>query len=368
MFAHVPDFESLIERWDGEEVVIHFDRPSGSWMFVCIHSTVLGPAGGGTRMRVYDTPAGALADGMKLSAAMTRKMAVVDVPRGGGKAVLAVREVPAGEERAALLLRYGDLVQSLGGTYRTACDMNTTPEDMDVIAERCAYVYGRSEATGGPGSSGVGTARGVFHGIRASVRHVYGSDTLHGRTVLVQGVGSVGARLAGQLADDGAQVVVADVSAEAARAVAERVGARVVAADAATGTECDVFAPCAVGGVLDAESIPRLRCRIVAGAANNQLASPADAERLRDAGILYAPDFVINAGGVIQLVALEDFGWDADQLEEKLRSIGDVLAELYGIAQSEGITTDKAAEGLVAARLAAAADATQPLARGATGR
>lgn len=347
----MPPFESLIERWDGEEVVVHFDRPTGSWMFVCIHSTVLGPAGGGTRMRVYDSPGDGLADGMQLSAAMTRKMAVVDVPRGGGKAVLAVPQLPAGEERKALLRRYADVVQSLGGTYRTACDMNTTPEDMDVIAERCAYVYGRSEAAGGPGSSGVGTARGVFHGIRASVRHVFGSESLHGRTVLVQGVGTVGARLARYVVDDGGHVLVSDVSADLARAVAAEVGAEVVAADAATRTECDVFAPCAVGAVLNEESIARLRCRIVAGAANNQLASRADASRLRDAGILYAPDYVINAGGVIQLIGIEDFGWNADQLEEKLRSIRDLLTELYAVAEAERITTDEAAERRVAARL-----------------
>ncbi|MDQ5822098.1 MAG: valine dehydrogenase, partial [Actinomycetota bacterium] len=177
--------ERLIEEWDGEQVVVRYDRPSDTWMFVCIHSTALGPAGGGTRMRVYATPADALADGMRLASAMTRKMAVVDVPRGGGKAVLAVPELPTGQERTELLRRYGELVQSLGGTYRTACDMNTTPADMDVISERCSFVYGRTKAAGGAGESGVGTARGVFHGIRATVAHVFESPSLEGRTVVI---------------------------------------------------------------------------------------------------------------------------------------------------------------------------------------
>ena len=161
-------FEDLLRAWDGEEAVIRFDEPSGAWMFVCVHSTALGPAGGGTRMRVYDQPADGLADAMRLSQAMTAKMACANADRGGGKAVLAVPELPTGDARRALLLRYGDLVASLGGTYRTAGDMNITPEDLDIVHERCPWVYG---TTGAAGNSGRGTAIGVLHGIRASVEH-----------------------------------------------------------------------------------------------------------------------------------------------------------------------------------------------------
>jgi glutamate dehydrogenase/leucine dehydrogenase len=344
-------FEQLLEGWDGEEAVIRYDRESGAWMFLCVHSTALGPAGGGTRLRVYETPGDGLADAMRLSQAMTLKMAVADCGRGGGKAVLAVPQLPTGDARRRLLLRYGDLVTALGGTYRTAGDMNITPADLDIVAERCQWVYGTTVAGG---NSGRGTARGVLHGIRASVEHAFGSQDLSGRTVLVQGVGSVGHDLARYLRDDGAHVLVADVAEEQAQRVAADTGAELVAAADAIETECDVYSPCAVGGTLSAESIPRLRCRIVAGSANNQLADPSDADRLREAGILYAPDCVINAGGVIQLVGLEDRGWDDDELERHLARIGDTLRDLYRDADAEDITPDAAAKRLAAERIAQA--------------
>ena len=340
-------FEDLLRAWDGEEAVIHFDRASGTWMFVCVHSTALGPAGGGTRMRVYDEPGDGLADAMKLSEMMTVKMAVANADRGGGKAVLAVPELPSGHARRQILLRYADLVTSLGGTYRTAGDMNISPSDLDIVAERCPWVYG---TTGRGGNSGRGTARGVLHGIRASVQHVFGSPDLSGRTVLVQGVGAVGDDLARLLADDGAHVLVSDVDEARARAT----GFDVVAAADAIATECDVYAPCAVGGTLNADSIPRLRCKIVAGSANNQLGEAADAQRLSDAGILYAPDFVINAGGVLQLLGLEEHGWDEEELDRNLAGIGDTLRELYRRADADGITPETAAEDLAAERIAAA--------------
>ena len=345
-------FEDLLHGWSGEEVVVRFDAPSSTWMFICIHSTVRGPAGGGTRMRVYPTPGDGLADAMRLSAAMTQKMAVAGAPFGGGKAVLAVPELPEGEARRALLLRYGELVASLGGTFRTAADMNTSADDMDVIAERTQYVYGRTEAHGGGGDSGVGTARGVFHGIRASFGHAFGTDDLAGRTVLVQGVGSAGGRVAQLLSESGARVLVSDLDRELAGEVAARIGAEVVEPAEAIGAECDVFAPCAVGGILTAESIPHLRCRIVAGSANNQLATPEDARRLHDAGILYAPDYVINAGGVLQLLGLEELGWDAETLERHLAQIGETLTEIYAAAESQGVTTEEAANRLATSRLA----------------
>jgi leucine dehydrogenase len=344
--------EDLIAGWDGEHTVIRFDRPTGTWMFVCVHSTVRGPAGGGTRMAVYQDPADGLADAMRLSAAMTKKMAVLQMLYGGGKAVLAVPELFTGEARRGLLLRYGDLVASLGGTFRTAADMNTSAADMDVIAERCRYVYGRSQGRGGAGDSGWGTARGVFHGIRASLGHVFGSDDVVGRRVLVQGTGSVGGELARALAGAGAEVLVSDVEDGRAAAVAAATGARVVPAAAALETSCEVYAPCAIGGTLSSGSIPGLRCRIVAGSANNQLAEPADAERLRTARILYAPDYVINAGGVLQDVGLEQLGWDRQVLEQKLETIGTTLRGIYTRADADGISTEQAAERLAASHLA----------------
>jgi leucine dehydrogenase len=343
--------EELLRSWDGEEVVAHFDQPSETWMFVCIHSTRRGPAGGGTRMKTYAAPADALADAMRLSAAMTLKMAAADMPFGGGKAVLAVPATIGREERRRLLLRYADLVASLRGTFNTGPDVNTSVEDMDVIGERCQYVFCRSEDHGGSGDPGPYTARGVFHGIRASVRYVFGSDSLDGRAVLVQGVGDVGGPLAEQLASAGARVLVSDIDGDRVTSLASRIGAEVVRPEDAIAVECDVYAPCALGGTLNAETIARLRCRIVAGSANNQLAAPEDAERLRAAGIVYAPDFVINAGGVLYALGLEHLGSTREKVEESLVGIDATLTEIYTRANAEGITTQAAAERIARARL-----------------
>ena len=344
--------ESLLGAWDGETVVTRFDRPTGAWMFVGIHSTELGPAGGGTRLRVYETPADALADAMNLAGAMTLKMAAAHVPFGGGKAVLAVPASFEPAERRGLFERYGDLVESLGGTYQTGPDVNTTVADMVAIGERTAHVCCRSVEKGGSGDPGPATAVGVFHGLRASVAHVFGSDDLEGRRVLVQGLGDVGARLAEQLAIAGARLLVSDIDAERAAGAAERLGAEVVAPETAAATVCDVYAPCALGGTLNAASIPLLACRIVAGCANNQLAEPEDAARLRAAGILYAPDFVINAGGVLHAWGGELLGWPPEAIAERHRGIGHTLTEIFERAESDDVSTHEAAERLARARVA----------------
>ena len=343
--------DEVIRSWDGEQVVVRFDHETQTWIFVCIHSTVRGPAGGGTRMKTYASPAEALEDATRLAGAMTLKMAGIDVPFGGGKAVLAVPGRLDDDERRGLLRRYGKLIDSLGGTYRTGPDVNTTVEDMDVISESTPFVFCRSSDRGGSGDPGPYTARGVFHGIRASVAHAFGSDDLTGRSVLVQGVGDVGARLAEQLAEAGARVLVSDIDADRARAVAGRVRGEVVPPGDAMTTECDVYAPCALGATLNEMSVPQLRCRIVAGCANNQLAEAADAERLRAAGILYAPDFVINAGGVIHAWGTEGLGWTPDQVEARLAALGDELLGIYARAEADGITTAEAAERIARSRI-----------------
>ena len=337
-------FEDLLRRWDGEHVAVRYDEPTGAWMLVCIHSTTLGPAMGGTRLKSYPTPADALEDGLRLAAGMTRKLAVVGLPCGGGKAVLAVPELPSGEVRRGLLERYAELIDSLGGTYVTGPDVNTGEADMDVIGSRTPHVFCRSASNGGSGDPSIHTALGVFHGIRASLRHVLGDDDPAGRTVLVQGTGSVGAKLARLLLDAGAVVLVSDVDEGRARAT----GGSPIPADAALELECDVYAPCALGATLNAESIPHLRCRIVAGAANNQLATAEDGERLRAAGILYAPDYVINSGGALHGIGLERLGWSPDELEQKVEGIGETLRRVYAEADGEGISTDAAAERLAA--------------------
>jgi leucine dehydrogenase len=222
---------------------------------------------------------------------------------------------------------------------------------MDVIAERTEHVFGRSKAKGGAGDPGPFTAVGVFHGIKASLAHVYGTEDLSGRTVLVQGAGGVGGALAELLGRDGGIVLVADVDAARAAIVAAAAGGSILEPESALGVECDVYAPCALGATLSSTSIPELRCRIVAGSANNQLARPEDAELLQSAGILYAPDYVINAGGAIAINYLELNGRTQSDVDEALARIGDTLKEIYARAEAEGITTAAAADALAASRL-----------------
>jgi leucine dehydrogenase len=344
-------FEELLRGWDGELVASRFDEPTGAWLFVAVHSTALGPGFGGTRMKAYPAASDALRDVLRLSEAMTRKNALAGIDFGGGKAVLAVPTIPHGAARRLLLERYADLVSSLGGSYVTACDMNTTTPDMDVVGERCPHVMGRSEARGGSGTSAPDTAIGVFHGIRAAVEHVFGSPELAGRSVAVQGAGAVGAPLTELLAKEGASLAIADVDEARARDLAERTGAAVRPADAIVDERCDVFAPCATGAVLSPASIPRLRCRIVAGAANNQLDTPADAARLAERGIMYAPDFVVNAGGVLHLAGYERLGWSPDEVAARLAGIGATLRRVLKVADARGVTPEEAASALAYERI-----------------
>lgn len=345
-------FDEVIRGWDGEEVLVRFDEPTGTWMFIGVHSTVLGPAMGGTRMRTYPAPEDALRDALRLSQAMSMKQAAAGLPYGGGKAVLAVPAVsgPGSDERRAVIRHYAGLVEALHGTYVTAADMNTGPAEMDLIAERTPHVLGRSPANGGAGDPGEGTAIGVFHAIRAACRHAFGSDDLGARTVAVQGVGSVGARLIAMLRDAGGRVLAADVDPGRVTAT----GAEPIPADTAIATPCDVFAPCATGGVLNEATIPHLACRVVAGAANNQLATPRDAERLQEHGVVYAPDYVANAGGVIWLAGYETLGWDDAHMRARLAAIEQTLADVFAEAASAGITTADAADHLARSRIEAA--------------
>jgi leucine dehydrogenase len=225
--------------------------------------------------------------------------------------------------------------------------MNISPEDLDVVAETCPWVYGTTQRGG---NSGRGTARGGLYAIRATVEHMFGSPELTDRSVLVQGAGAVGAVLARELAEAGARVLVSDVEQERATAT----GCETVSPERVLETEVDVYSPCAVGGTLNAESIPGLACRAIAGCANNQLAEPEDGQRLHERGILYAPDYIVNAGGIIQLIGLEDEGWNEADLDERLAGIGDTLRELFTEAEAEGITPAEAAEQLVSRRLAEA--------------
>ena len=342
----------LLESWDGESVSIHRDRETGTWMFICVHSTALGTAAGGTRMKHYATPDEALRDGMRLAEAMSLKLASVDFPHGGGKAVIALPspEVPQGEARRRLLHEYGRFIDSLGGLYSCAPDMNTSAADMDVIAEVTPYVFCKTEAAGGAGDTAPDTAVGVLHGIRAECRYAFGSADLSHRSVLVQGAGGVGGRLIELLLEADANVIATDIDPGRLANLREK-GIEVVAPDRALTTPCDVLAPCATGGIFNSRSIPNLRCRVIAGGANNQLESAADADLLRERGIAYAPDFVINAGGVLHGGGLEEQHWTNEVLAAKLAGIGDVVYEIFQRADRDGISTDAAARRIALARM-----------------
>ncbi|OLE72475.1 MAG: hypothetical protein AUG05_04740 [Actinobacteria bacterium 13_1_20CM_2_66_18] len=344
--------EDLLAKWDGESVSMHRDRETDTWMFICVHSTRLGSAAGGTRMKHYPRIVDALADGMRLAEAMSLKFASVEFPHGGGKAVIALPtpEIPKGEARRRLLREYGAFINSLGGLYSAAPDMNTSALDMDVIAEVTPYVFCRTEAAGGSGDTAPDTAVGVLHGIRAACRYVFDSDDLSRRSILVQGAGGVGGHLIDLLMEADATVIATDVDAQRLAILREK-GIQVVPPDSALGTECDVLAPCAVGGIINRRSIPTLRCRVIAGGANNQLETAEDADRLRERGIVYAPDFVINAGGVLHGGGLEEQHWTREVLDARLAAVGDAVYGILQRAERDGTSTDAAARRIAIARI-----------------
>jgi len=344
--------EDLLAKWDGESVSMHRDRETDTWMFICVHSTRLGSAAGGTRMKHYPRIVDALADGMRLAEAMSLKFASVEFPHGGGKAVIALPtpEIPKGEARRRLLREYGAFINSLGGLYSAAPDMNTSALDMDVIAEVTPYVFCRTEAAGGSGDTAPDTAVGVLHGIRAACRYVFDSDDLSRRSILVQGAGGVGGHLIDLLLEADATVIATDVDAQRLAILREK-GIQVVPPDSALGTECDVLAPCAVGGIINRRSIPTLRCRVIAGGANNQLETAEDADRLRERGIVYAPDFVINAGGVLHGGGLEEQHWTREVLDARLAAVGDAVYGILQRAERDGTSTDAAARRIAIARI-----------------
>ena len=348
------DVEALLRDWDGETVIIRRDVPTGAWILIAMHSTQLGPAGGGTRMKSYPNLHAALEDVLRLSAGMTYKFAVPGIPRGGGKAVITLPPDFHSEARPGLLRRCGTLVHELGGLlFYTAPDVGTSSADMDIIAETGApYIFGRTPAAGGMGDSGPITGLGVFARIQVVCVRLLGDSSVRGRRVLVQGTGQVGGTLIEHLCAARAEVMFTDVADAAIRRFRDERGLTFVPADAVYNTECDIFSPCALGGILNERTIPRLRCRAVAGGANNQLAVPEDAERLRARGILYAPDYVINAGGAMGLIGIETMGWSYEEAErEVVTGIQRALRQIFDIAASEGTTTDAAARRLADERL-----------------
>lgn len=348
--------QQLLEGPDGiarcEQVVFCHDQDSGLRAVVALHSTALGPALGGTRMRPYLTPGDALADVLDLARAMTYKNALAGLDHGGGKAVIIGD--PAHKDPRALAA-YGRFVAGLGGRYVTACDVGTTVADMDVVATQCRFVTGRSPEHGGAGDSGVLTALGVWHAMRAAVAHRHGDGTgLGGLTVGVSGVGKVGRRLVDHLLRDGARVLVTDVDPAAVAGVRERhPDVQAVESTAALlAADLDIFSPNALGGAVDRQVAETLTAGIVCGGANNQLAEPGLDEVLAGRDVLYAPDFLVNAGGVIA-VADEWLGYDDARARARVAGIEATTREVLARADRSGTTPLAAAEQLAEQRLAA---------------
>jgi valine dehydrogenase (NAD+) len=336
---------------DHEQVVFCRDEPAGLHAIIAIHSTALGPALGGTRFHPYPREIDALTDVLHLSRAMSYKNALAGLDHGGGKAVILGD--PARDKTEVLLRAYGRFVQSLGGRYITACDVGTYVEDMDVVARESEFVTGRSLAHGGAGDSSILTAFGVFQGMRAAAEHVWGAPTLFGRRIGIAGVGKVGRLLVDHVLADGAEVIVADVSE---RAIERVRGAHPEVAVAPT-TEAlareliDVYAPCALGSALDDLIVTALRAKIVCGGANNQLEHPGVEKLLDERGILYAPDYVVNSGGVIQ-VADEIGGFNFQRAKTRAAKIFDTTRKIFELAERDGVPPAVAADQLAERRIA----------------
>jgi leucine dehydrogenase len=337
-------FDRLAEMGH-EQVMLCSDPVSGYRGIIAIHDTTLGIALGGTRLWRYETDEEALVDVLRLSRGMTYKSAVAGLNLGGGKAVIIGD--PRMKNREAIFRAHGRFVNTLGGLYVTAEDVGTSPADMEYVARETKYVAGLADGSGDPSPV---TAHGVFRAILASAKTSWGSDDISGRTVAIQGCGHVGQYLAGELHGAGAKLVVTDIEADRVRKVVDATGARAVEPDAIYDVEADVFAPCALGGILNDDTIPRLRVEIVAGGANNQLLDERHGEALQARGILYAPDYVANAGGVINVFG-ELEGWDQRRALEKADDIYSTVLTVFEIARADNVLPHEAADRLAERRL-----------------
>ncbi len=338
-----PDFD------EHELVQVVHERKSGLTAIIAVHSSHLGPGAGGTRFWHYPNPKDGLRDALRLSRGMSYKNAMAGLPMGGGKAVILAND--ARTKTPEMLAAFGDAVEALGGRYVTAEDVGISEADMVAVAKQTAHVSGlpvEGEGNAG-GDPGPFTAMGIYHGIKAAVRHKLGKDSVDGVHVAVQGTGSVGAGVARLLAKDGAKLTLADIHADRAAELARELGGEAVSADAIMSTSCDVFSPNALGAILDEEGIARLDTPIVAGGANNQLARAEHGKVLAERGILYAPDYVINAGGIIS-VALEYLArrngtpGDINDVRKRIAQIPERLEEIWLKSEETGVSSDVVAD------------------------
>lgn len=339
--TEINEIYAQIEEMEHEQLVICYDKPTGLKALIAIHNTVLGPALGGTRMWHYTNEADAIKDVLRLSRGMTFKASISGLNIGGGKAVLIGNPSLKSE---AYLRRFGQFIESLGGRYTTAEDMNTHTADMEYIAMETKHVTGLPESKGGGGDPSPVTAYGTYLGMKAAAKNAYGDDSLEGKKILIQGAGQVGKHLAEHLRKENAQLMVADINVDKAAKVAAATKGKVVAAEAIHETPMDIYAPCAMGGQLNDTSIPMLTCDIIAGAANNQLENEqVHGQKLMDHGILYAPDFLINAGGLMNVYQEYQGNYSKALALEKAEKIYGTCLEVFNLANAKGISPHDAA-------------------------
>jgi leucine dehydrogenase len=338
-------FETLAEMGH-EEVVVASDPSCGYRGIIALHSTALGPALGGTRFWQYDSDEAAITDALRLSQGMTYKNAVANLDLGGGKSVIIGDNRTTNRE--AIFRAHGRFVESLGGRYITAEDVGTGTADMDFVHMETKHVAGLQAKSGDPSPV---TAHGVFRAILASAKNRWGSDDLTGKVVTIQGCGNVGRNLANELHEAGAKLIVSDIDPARAQRVANETGATVVEGDEIYSAKADIFAPCALGGIINDETLPKLKVEIIAGGANNQLLEQRHGDQLEDMGLQYAPDYVANAGGVINVFG-EVAGWDSEHALRKADEIYDTVLQVFEIARTDGIRSYEAADRLAERRLA----------------
>jgi leucine dehydrogenase len=337
----------LYAEAEHEKVVLWSDPKSDYRGIIAVHSTVLGTAVGGTRFWHYTSDEEASRDALRLSRGMTYKNALAGLPFGGGKSVIIGDNRIGGEARERILRAHGRFVESLGGLYITAEDVGTTPADMEYVKMETRHVSGLQGKSGNPSPV---TAYGVLRAMQAAAQHRWGSDDLSGRRVAIQGCGSTGYYLAKELQQCGARLIVTDVDAARVQRVVEEFGASVVSPEEIFGVEADIFAPCALGGIINDETLPQLKVGVVAGSANNQLSEERHGNALEELGITYAPDYVANAGGIIN-GCRELLGWELDQTIPKVRAIYDTVQRVLELAAEAGIPAHRMADRLAEARL-----------------
>ena len=337
-----------LEKYDYEQLVICQDRTSGLKAVICIHDTTLGPALGGTRMWNYESEEDAILDALRLAKGMTYKNAAAGLNLGGGKTVIIGDSHTQKSEE--LFRAFGRYVQSLNGRYITAEDVGTTVRDMDWVHLETEFVTGVSSSYGASGDPSPMTARGVWRGMKAAAKEAFGSDSLNGKTIAIQGLGHVGYYLAKHLHEEGAKLIVTDIQDDVIKRVVDEMGATAVGSEEIFGVEADIFAPCAMGAVINDATIPQFKFKIIAGAANNVLKEERHGDKLHELGILYAPDYVINAGGVIN-VADELEGYNYERALNKVEMVYDNVAKVIEIAKRDNIPTYKAADRMAEERI-----------------